>query len=783
MAVITNWQRLVSSPANTNEHPDSVGSSGGIALLWKVDWIVNVISYTRWHISALVKGGVNEPTWQFTGFYGHPETAKRKTSWQLLEMLKPPSSMAWICVGDFNEILHQEEKQGAGSRPYKQIEEFRKVVEICDLRDIHHQGHHFTWSNNRRGKDFTKERIDRALANKEWHELFSSATCTALAAIQSDHSPLSITLKNSVKVNRQEARCFRYEVAWDLKEDCKKVVEYSWKGTSLGLEGAKIVRQRLSDCQRSLSQWNQIEKMMKQKDINQAVRRIRHLQETGTGNHITEMQGLQRDVELSMATEEMKWRQRAKQHWMRASHRRKTNSINNLEDPHGRVLTKQEDIGGAFTGYFSSLFTTSSPSNYEACLNALDTKLSTEMENWLLSPFTREEIHTSVFLLPKTLGVVGEEVCQYALQVLNHVSLIPKFKNPKRISDLRPISLCNVLLKTILPNLISLNQNNVLVAYEALHSMSTRMKGKKGCMALKLDMSKAYDRIEWGFVEAVMSKMGCPTSISYSILVNGKPQQSFLPSRGLRQGDPLSPYIFIMSEHNKVITPVHVGRGPITVNHLFFADDSLLFCQANPKEERASGQVLNRDKSSVFFSKNTKKDTKVQIQQLVGVRSTGSFEKYLGLPVCVGRKKTKHLSGGGKEVLLKAVLQAIPTYTMGIFQLPESITGRLNQLLRKYWWGYSEDTSKIQIFKQKYFRQSELLEAKLGSRPSLAWRGIYAGLEVLREGMIWRWVPFLPTHKVLTPRDHDCWCELVSDLINPSLRAWKESLLEELFSP
>ncbi|XP_042962496.1 uncharacterized protein LOC122296768 [Carya illinoinensis] len=880
--------------------------------------------------------------------------AKRKTSWQLLEMLKPPPPMAWLCAGDFNEILHQGEKQGAGSRPYKQIEEFRKVVEVCDLRDIHHQGHYFTWSNNRRGRHFTKERIDRALANKEWHELFSNASCTTLAAIQSDHSPLSILLQNSAKVYRHEARCFRYEVAWDLKEDCKKVVEYSWKGVSLGLEGANTVRQRLSACQRNLSQWSQTEKTMKHKDINQAVRRIRHLQEMGTGNHITEMQGLQKGVELALSTEEMKWRQRAKQHWMKvgdrnttffhlqASHRRKANSIVNLEDPQGRILTKQEDIGSAFTGYFSSLFTTSSPSNYETCLDALETKLSNEMENWLLLPFTREEIYTSVTQMnplgspgpdgfpasfyQKHWGVVGEEVCSYALQVLNHggsctdvndtlISLIPKVKNPIKIPDFRPISLCNVLykiisktianrFKTILPKLISLNQtafvpgrlitDNVLVAYETLHSMSTRMKGKKGCLALKLDMSKAYDRIEWGFVEAIMSKMGfpfqwislvqrCLTSISYSILVNGKPQQNFLPSRGLRQGDPLSPYIFIMcaealssllnqAEHSKVITPVHVGRGPITVNHLFFADDSLLFCQANPKEvsslldilsvyERASGQVLNRDKSSVFFSKNTKRDTRVQIQQLVGVRSTGSFEKYLGLPVCVGRKKvaafcslvdrtwsrleswkTKHLSGAGKEVLLKAVLQAIPTYAMGIFQLPASITGRLNQLLRKHWWGYNEDTSKIQwvswnqlsnskdhgglgfrdfrsfnisllskqgwriqqnpsslvarIFKQKYFGQSDLLEAKLGSRPSLAWRGVYAGLEVLREGLIWRigtgsgvniwtdrWIPSLPNHKVSTPREPDCWCDLVSDLIDPTLRVWKDSLLEELFSP
>ncbi|XP_042962657.1 uncharacterized protein LOC122296930 [Carya illinoinensis] len=288
---------------------DSMGSSGGIALLWKVDWNVRIISYTRCHISASVKEGVNGHKWQFTGFYGHPKTAKRKTSWQLLEMLKPPSPMAWMCAGDFNEILHQEENKG-----------------------------------------------------------------------------LPVDPTNKLRTSG------RYEAAWDLKEECKKIVEYSWKGTSMGVEGAKTMRQRLIDCQRSLSQWNHKEKMIKHKDINHSMRRIRHLQETGIGNHLTEMQSLQKEVELSMATEEIKWRQRAKQHWMKvgdrnttwfhlqASHRRKTNTINNLEDPQGRVLTKQEDIGDVFTGYFSSLFTTSSPSNFEDCLNALDSKLTIEMK-------------------------------------------------------------------------------------------------------------------------------------------------------------------------------------------------------------------------------------------------------------------------------------------------------------------------------------------------------------------------------------------------------------------
>ncbi|KAF5468834.1 hypothetical protein F2P56_012951 [Juglans regia] len=154
-------------------------------------------------------------------------------------------------------------------------------------------------------------------------------------------------------------------------------------------------------------------------------------------------------------------------------------------------------------------------------------------------------------------------------------------------------------------------------------------------------------------------------------------------------------------------------------------DDSLLFCQAKYEEikcvfnilelyEKGSGQVLNKDKSAIFFSKNTALMTQKQILQLAGAHSTFSFEKYLGLPTLVGRKKiasfhslidrtwsqvtnwrTKFLSAAGKEILLKAVLQAIPNYTMGMFLIPASITRKLNQILRKFWGAFNEDSSKI----------------------------------------------------------------------------------------
>ena len=134
-------------------------------------------------------------------------------------------------------------------------------------------------------------------------------------------------------------------------------------------------------------------------------------------------------------------------------------------------------------------------------------------------------------------------------------------------------------------------------------------------MALKLDMSKAYDRVEWSFLRDIMKQMGfndrwvalvmeCVTIVSYSLLVNGEPQGNIKPSRGIRQGDPLSPYFFLLcseSLHRLIQRAANLGEikgvsicwnGP-KLTHLLFANDSLLFCKATKQYCQKVMEILS----------------------------------------------------------------------------------------------------------------------------------------------------------------------------------------------
>ena len=230
-----------------------------------------------------------------------------------------------------------------------------------------------------------------------------------------------------------------------------------------------------------------------------------------------------------------------------------------------------------------------------------------------------------------------------------------------------------------------------------------------------------------GFPEKWIERvMTCVTITSFSILLNGKPYGNVPPSRGIRQENPLSPYLFLLcaegftsllakAKNDGKIHGASICRGAPKVSNLLFTDDSLLFCRATQNEveviskvlqtyANASGQCINLEKSSVLFSSNTSVNQKRDILRILGVQEVHHFDSYLGLPTLVGRSKYhtfsylkdriwknmqgwkgKLLSKAGKEILIKAVAQSIPTYTMSVFQLPFKLCDELDAMCAKFW--------------------------------------------------------------------------------------------------
>jgi hypothetical protein len=232
-------------------------------------------------------------------------------------------------------------------------------------------------------------------------------------------------------------------------------------------------------------------------------------------------------------------------------------------------------------------------------------------------------------------------------------------------------------LKLFLPEIISKEQSsfvlgrqitdNIITAYEFLHFMK-RNRAKKHC-ALKLDMRKTFDRVEWPYLRAIMLRMGFSrrwvdlimslvSSVSFSVLFNGTPMEEFRPSRGLRQGDPISPYLFLLaaeglsgllkqSQQSPHLQGIKVAPSAPAVNHLLFVDDSLLFVKATnegasevmellTKYCDASGQRINLEKSSVFFSKGCPQERRASVKNILSVPNETLNEKYLGMPSDIG---------------------------------------------------------------------------------------------------------------------------------------------------
>lgn len=466
-----------------------------------------------------------------------------------------------------------------------------------------------------------------------------------------------------------------------------------------------------------------------------------------------------------------------------------------IKDAADQWCDDEGQIENIFGEYFKLIFHSEPTNHVEDVLAAIQPKISEDMNEQLSKSYTPEEVFFALnqmhplkapgpdglpaLFYSKFWATVKDDTLNITLNILNNgmspaainntnITLIPKKCNPEKPQDFRPISLCNVIaklitkcitnrLKPLLPNVISPSQSaflpgrlitdNALIAFELFHTMKTNKARGLSSFALKLDMSKAYDHIEWSFLLSILTRLGfcssftdlirrCISTVSYSVVINGRPSQPFVPTRGLRQGDPLSPYLFILcveafsamlsqAENSGLLHGARVCQSAPPISHLFFVDDSLIFGRTSPDEIHvvrdiiyrfscASRQRVNYYKSEVAFSRCISADISATLGSLCGVPIVQKHCLYLGLLASVGRSKkevfraieerinkklknwkTRTLSQVGKLVLLKSVAQSIPSYVMNCFLLSPSVIYRINQCMARFWWGQKADERRI----------------------------------------------------------------------------------------
>lgn len=433
----------------------------------------------------------------------------------------------------------------------------------------------------------------------------------------------------------------------------------------------------------------------------------------------------------------------------------------------------------------------------------------------------------TAFFFQKCWDEVAQEVCcmirevwegSFDLSQINKtlLVLIPKIDKSEFVSQFMPISLCNVIYKCVtkivvsrlkgaLPGLISPFQvsfvpgrhiqDNVVVAKEVFHTMR-RMKGKSSFFAIKIDLEKAYDIMKWNFLEEVLKEanfpevicgiiMKCISTVKTSIIWNGAISQDFSPSRGIRQGDPISPYLFVlgMEKLSHIIVeavenggwkPFRVGRRGPLVSHLLFADDLILFGEATIEQARVtkdcldkfcrmSGQKVNDAKSCIFFSKNVKRDAVKQISDHLGFKVTDDIGMYLGVPSFQNRFRIKSyryvhdkvkrrlagwkmhcLSFAGRVTLVNSVINTIPIYPMMVSLLPRNLCNEVERIQRCFIWGHDSEVRKVHMVKW-----NEMLKKKE-----------CGGLNI----------------KKLTVMNKDCLLKMVSRLLGDGGSLWSEVL-------
>ena len=806
--------------------PPTGHGADGLAIFWRKETKLHILTANANFIDTCIE---YEGKSFFAAFiYADTDAVTRRLFWKQLVSLMNNREDSYFITGDFNDIVNNAEKEGSPARAEGSFVDLRSFYSEGDLYDLPHSGDFLSW-RGKRGDYLVRCRLDRAAANSAWAEMFPTARSQYLDYEGSDHRPI-VTIVEPERKKRKGM--FRYDRRLKDNIEVKVLVEEIWKNA-----GSVSIREKIALTRTAIVEWSKTQYRNSRVFIEQKKQDLELAMINPAGDQEL-IKKINDELNKAYQEEEEYWRQRSRLLWLKlgdrntgyfhavAKNRRRANNLSVLEKSNGEMVYKEEDITKVIVEYYHTLFTSVVGERRDTVTHALQRMVTEDDNNKLTSRPSAQEIRDAVFSIhaDKVPGpdgfsasffhsnweIIGQDIVREVQDFFDtgiipprinetNIRMIPKIQSPQAVADYRPIALCNVYYKIIsklltrrlqplLSTIISENQSafvpgraisdNVLITHEVLHFLKTSDAEKRCSMAVKTDMSKAYDRLEWEFIELVLTRLGfddkwvslimqCISTVTYSFLINGSPRGRVKPSRGIRQGDPLSPYIFILCSevlsglYNRAseegsLQGIQVARACPRVNHLLFADDTMFFTRANKKSsqalrkilrryEEASGQTINADKSSISFSRRTPETLKNVVKEELGIDSEGGVGKYLGLPEHFGRRKrdlftsivdkirqkgkrwtNRFLSKAGKLTMIKSVLSPVPSHAMTCFKLPVSLCKRIQSAVTRFWWDDKEGQHKMAWTSWEKMTKPKAIGG-LGFRDFLAFNDAFLG--------------------------------------------------------
>ncbi|XP_056685776.1 uncharacterized protein [Spinacia oleracea] len=663
-------------------------------------------------------------TAQFTAVYGLHTIDHRRPLWTTLTQIGPRVIYPWFFMGDFNSVLHAGDRIHGSQVSDTETRDFDSCIDATGLIELKSCGNFFSWNNKGQGDLRIHSRIDWAFGCGNWHTSYPEVCVDYLNPGLSDHSPLLLDCK---VVRQRGSRPFKFFNYMAEHPKFHQIVQEGWGSVVNGTpmfqvwHKLKVIKQGL--------------KTLHRKEFARLEERIdgirRELDDTQS-----QLAASPSDIDLQLTEKEC------------------TGKLKKFLSIHEGALKQKSRIQWLKTGdsntkfFFTAVKERYARNSIDVIYDANGRKLTTAAE---IKDEIKAFYHGLIGSAADTLEGIDVTVVRQGKQLS---AASPQF---------RPIACCSIVYKliskilthrmqSIIGEVVNDSQagfipgrniaDNILLASELVKCYSRKYISPR-CM-IKVDLKKAYDSLEWPFLKSMMHELGFPDmfirwvmeclgTISYSILVNGFPTLPIPAKKGLRQGDPMSPYLFALGMEylSRCLAAMssqkefnyHPRCKKLKITHMMFADDLLMFARADlpsiitlfgafTKFSKASGLSANLHKSEVYTA-GVSDVASNQIATTIGIQKGVFPFKYLGVPLTTRKLSfsdckplierttarikswsARFLSYAGRLQLVKSVLFGMQLYWCQIFVMPKKVMKTIQSICRCFLWTGSDIGSK-----------------------------------------------------------------------------------------